>query len=127
VERDPALAAQLRATVERLAAAPQVHVMQADALALLRAPLHGRFDIVFLDPPFDAGLWSKAIPLLPGWLADDAWLYVEAPLEAAHAPGNGWLPHREGSTRHVRYSLFRRGVGAATLAAVSPADGATTE
>jgi 16S rRNA (guanine966-N2)-methyltransferase len=127
VERDPALAKQLRAVVERLAAGPQVQVMQADALALLRAPLHGRFDIVFLDPPFDAGLWSKAIALLPGWLADDAWLYIEAPPGAAIATGSGWSPHREGSTRQVRYSLFRRGVGAATLAADSPADGATTE
>jgi 16S rRNA (guanine966-N2)-methyltransferase len=128
VEREPALATQLQATVERLHAVDQAHVLRADALALLRSPLQGRFDIVFLDPPFDAGLWAPVLALLPPWLADEAWLYLEAPHDVAFAPGPDWLRHREGSTRQVRYALFRRRAGAAaTLAADSPADGATTE
>jgi 16S rRNA (guanine966-N2)-methyltransferase len=128
VEREPALATQLQATVERLRAGDQAQVLRADALALLHAPLHGRFDIVFLDPPFDAGLWAPVLALLPNWLAREAWLYLEAPLDANLEPGPEWLRYREGSTRHVRFALFRRCVGtAATLAADSPADGATTE
>ena len=128
VERDPALAEALRGAVARLQAGDQAAVVQADALALLRAPLHGRFDIVFLDPPFAAGLWAEALRLLPPWLAGDAWLYLEAPADAPPGvlaePGSEWLPHREGRTRDVRYSLLRRRApplaAAATLAA-SPA------
>ena len=45
----------------------------ANALAFLRAPLHGRFDIVFLDPPFAADLWPEAFAALPSWLAGAAW------------------------------------------------------
>ncbi|MGN6513245.1 MAG: 16S rRNA (guanine(966)-N(2))-methyltransferase RsmD [Lysobacteraceae bacterium] len=125
VERDPRQAESLRGTIARLHAETRAHLVQADALAWLRAPLHGRFDIVFLDPPFAAGLWREALAELPPWLAADAWLYLEAPVEAAPAPPAGWLPHREGRTREVRYALYRR--AAATLAAESTADDAATE
>lgn len=125
VERDARLANQLRATVTRLHANGRAHVVQADALAWLRAPLHGRFDLVFADPPFAAGLWPDALAALPPWLADDAWLYLEGPVDGATAPPAGWLPHREGRTREVRYALCRR--AAATLPADSTADDAATE
>ena len=128
VERDPRQADTLRATIERLRAGARAHVAQADATAWLRAPLHGRFDVVFVDPPFAAGLWRAVLAALPPWLADDAWLYLEAPVDAAVVPPPGWLPHREGRTREVRYALYRRSGGAtATLAAESPADDAATE
>ena len=128
VERDPALVASLRATVARLQAEDRAHVAQADALAWLRAPLQGRFDLVFLDPPFAAGLWGDVLAALPPWLADDAWLYVEAPVAATTPMPPGWRPHREGQTRDVRYALYRRASGPAdTLRAGIPADDATTE
>ena len=127
VERDPTLVEDLHAVIGRLQAGAEAHVLRADALALLRTPLYGRFDVVFVDPPFDAGLWSQVFELLSPWLADGAWLYVEAPLEATPMPGVGWIPHREGHTREVRYALYRRPAGAAvTLAANSRPDGATT-
>jgi 16S rRNA (guanine966-N2)-methyltransferase len=127
VERDPTLVENLHAVIGRLQAGTKAHVLRADALALLRTPLHGRFDVVFVDPPFDAGLWKQVLELLPPWLADEAWLYVEAPLEATSTPGAGWIPHREGHTREVRYALYRRPAGAAaTLAVDSRPDGATT-
>ena len=128
VERDPALAQSLRQAGERLQAAQGVHVVQADALQWLRVPLHGRFDLVFLDPPFDAGLWPEALALLSPWLADDAWLYLESPIAAEVTPGPGWSLHREGRTRETRYALYRRAVAAAvTLPADFNAHGAATE
>jgi len=128
VERDPALAQSLRQTGERLQAAHAVQVIQADALRWLRMPVHGRFDLVFLDPPFDAGLWREALAWLPPWLADDAWLYLESPATADVTPGPGWSLHREGRTRETRHALYRRGIPAAvTLAADSNANGAATE
>jgi 16S rRNA (guanine966-N2)-methyltransferase len=130
VERDPRLAESLRATVARLQGGDQVEVVAADALAWLRAPLHGRFDLVLLDPPFDAGLWQPVLACLGPWLAERAWLYLEAPLDAAIDPGAGWTRHREGATREVRYGLYRHGgrtqAGAATLATAPGTDDATT-
>jgi 16S rRNA (guanine966-N2)-methyltransferase len=129
VEREPDAAEQLRTSVDRLHAGSEAHVVRADALSLLRTPLHGRFDVVFIDPPFDSGdLWRQALALLAPWLADDAWLYLETPLGRTPEVGAPWGVHREGRTRDVRYALYRRiGEAAATLALDSTADGAATE
>ena len=127
VERDPALVQSLREACERLQA-EAVQVIQADALQWLRVPVHGRFNLVFLDPPFDLGLWREALALLSPWLADDAWLYLESPVAAEVAPGVGWSLHREGRTRETRHALYRRAMAAAaTLAADSNVHGAATE
>jgi|SRR5690606_1783569 len=108
IERAPAVAQALEDSLRRLDAGPATRVVRADALAFLRAPLHGRFDVVFLDPPFDAGLWQPALEALGPWLADDAWLYLESPARAPLAPGAGWQPHREMHTRDARHALYRR-------------------
>ena len=119
VEHDPVLAESLRGVVERLQARDQIEVVRADALAWLRIPVHGRFDLVFLDPPFATGLWQSVLAQLEPWLADGACLYLEAPLDAGIQPGANWACHREGSTRELRFGLYRwRGrpsAGAATL------------
>lgn len=108
VERDVRLAASLHETVARLSAQECVEVAQADALQwLARAPA-GAFDIAFLDPPFDALLWSQAMALLLPKLAPGALLYVESPHEQRDAqPGPAWSLHRQGSTREVRFALYR--------------------
>lgn len=111
VEQDARASQSLRASVERLQAGDTVHLHRADALAWLRVPLHGRFDVVFLDPPFTAGLWDAALAALPPWLAADAWLYLEAPAGEPVDDPEGWRLHREGRTREVRYALFRRREG----------------
>ncbi len=132
VERDPALVEALHRSVERLQAGDQARVLRADALTLLRTPLHGRFDLVLLDPPFALELWRTVLALLSPWLAADAWLYLEAPSANAISPGPDWMPHRAGRTREVRYALYRRatqlpGGGAATLAAVSDTPASSSE
>jgi len=115
VESDAALAASLRASAVRLGA-DAVEVACEDARRwLARSPNH-QFDLVFLDPPFAAALWQPALAALAPWLADDAWLYLETP-RAAPAATDGWIPHREGQTRDVRYALYRRGT--VTLAGIS--------
>ena len=113
VERDPGLVAALRATVARLEATAQVEVAAGDALQWLRGAVPAQADIVFLDPPFAAGLWEQVIELLPRHLADGAWLYVEAPADASPRLPAEWVLHREGGTREVGYALYRR--AAATL------------
>jgi len=108
LEQDPALVRSLRQTLARLPGGEAVTVIQADALRWLAAPLHGRFDVVFLDPPFAADLWRPVLAALPPWLADAAWLYLETPPELAIEPGPGWQLHREGHSRQTGYALYRR-------------------
>ena len=128
VERGPEAAEQLRASVGRLHADAKAHVIRADALSLLLAPMYGRFDIVFIDPPFDSGLTQAALSLLDPWLADNALLYLETALAAPQPDDARLVVHREGRTREVRYALYRRaGGGAATLGANSRPDDAATE
>jgi 16S rRNA (guanine966-N2)-methyltransferase len=128
VENDPMLAKQLHASIERLGAEAEARVVRADAIAWLQVPLFGQFDVVFLDPPFGAGLWKPALARLSPWLSPEAWLYLEAPVDQRVDAGGNWIEHRQGHTRQVRYTLLRRvGGGAATLAADSRADGTATE
>lgn len=113
VERDAALARQLRESVAKLGAQRQVEVVQADALHWLAQRPSGLADIVFIDPPFGDGLWDAALAGLGPHLAADAWLYLESPAGQTLRLPPGWLLHREGGTREVGFALYRR--AAATL------------
>lgn len=117
VERDPALSSILREVVGRLPGGEAVTVSQSDALTWLRSQPESQFDLAFVDPPFEAGLWDEVLPMLVPWLAADAWLYVESPLSVIPEPGADFRLHREGRTREVRFALYRR--------APAPADAAT--
>jgi len=77
---------QLRENV-RLLRLPQVEIVQADAMQWLRSPV-GRFDILFLDPPFGADLTLEVCRLLlrHGGLNEAALLYLECDLKAAPPP-----------------------------------------
>ncbi|MEI2456061.1 16S rRNA (guanine(966)-N(2))-methyltransferase RsmD [Lysobacter firmicutimachus] len=113
VERDPALAAQLRALSERLPGGEAAQVVQSDALAWLASqPVASAgapgFDLAFVDPPFAAGLWDRVWPALLPVLAPSAWLYAEALPDAPIRLPADWDLHREGGTREVRYALYRR-------------------
>ena len=113
VERDPMLAATLRATAGKLQGGDAVSVVQSEAVAWLgslpdtRADVPG-FDLAFVDPPFAADLWPSVLPRLLPKLAVDAWLYVESPLQDAPTLPADWALHREGNTRDVRFALYRR-------------------
>jgi 16S rRNA (guanine966-N2)-methyltransferase len=108
VERDPQLAEGLRQLAAKLPGGERVQVVCADALAWLRtAP--GGFDLAFVDPPFAADLWGPVLAALDGQLLENAWLYVESPVDHPPLPAPDWRPHREGRTREVAYALYRRG------------------
>ena len=115
-EREPALALCLLDATRRLPGGDAASVVQADALAWLPAQPRSSFDIAFVDPPFDDGLWGKVLPALLPLLSEAAWLYVEAPLLVPVALPAGWSLHREGRTREVRYALYRRVPATAAVA-----------
>lgn len=69
------------------------------------------FDIVFLDPPFRQGLLAKVVTLLEqrGWLAEDAWIYVETESEGARVDTPPeWCLLREKVAGQVAYRLYQR-------------------
>jgi 16S rRNA (guanine966-N2)-methyltransferase len=121
VEADPQLAQALAGVAARLDASERVRVHRGDALAWLRDGGEAGFDIAFVDPPFDAGLWPAVLELLPARMAADAWLYLESP--AGHAPRlpAEWALHRESGTRDVRSALYRRVTLGAVLHGGDPA------
>jgi 16S rRNA (guanine966-N2)-methyltransferase len=124
LERDGMLAQSLRDSARRLKV-ESVRVEYADALGwLARAPVL-RFDLAFIDPPLQAGLWDTAARALSPWLADRAWVYVELARNAGFDPPPGWSLHRQGQTREVRHLLFRteRQAGTDTLGSTFPGAG----
>jgi 16S rRNA (guanine966-N2)-methyltransferase len=106
VERDPGLVKALRATIARLGA-DGAEVLEGDALAVLAGPARP-FDIVFLDPPFDAGLWSTVAARLAAgaWLAPGALVHVEWPVGQEPLLPPDWRIHREGRAGAVNHALY---------------------
>lgn len=124
LERDPVLAASLRASAQRLHA-EAVTVACSDALAWLAGTPDGRFELAFLDPPFQSGLHAAAVAALLPWLAPQAWVYIELAVRVDFSPPPGWTLRRQGETLGARHLLFRAGpaAGAATLGSSSSGAG----
>jgi 16S rRNA (guanine966-N2)-methyltransferase len=78
IEQDGELVDLLRASVRRLGAAA-VQVQRGNALAALAALPPGSVDLVFLDPPFDAGLFERALASAVPALTSEGKVYLEAP------------------------------------------------
>ena len=107
LERDATLARSLMASQQRLKAA-QVSVVAADALAWMSRSEHGRFDLVFLDPPFDAGLLAPAVQQALPLLAEGGFLYLESG-QALPEPPPGAEVFRSARAGAVHHALWRRG------------------
>jgi 16S rRNA (guanine966-N2)-methyltransferase len=111
VERSPVAARQLRRNIEVLGARGAT-VLQQDALAWLGGEVGQRFDIVFLDPPFAAGLLGETCRLLQerGCLGEGAFVYLEqaAKAEPPELPA-GWQLVKDRQAGQVRYMLARAG------------------
>ncbi len=109
VEADARLAAHLRANLARLK--QQAEVYPDDALAFL-ARSDGRYDLVFLDPPFAADAWTREAAALEtgAHLRPGAVVYVESPADQAPSLPARWTLHREARAGAVRFALYRAGV-----------------
>ena len=78
----------------------------ADAGTWLAQVAGPPFDIVFLDPPFDAGLTTAVLAKLRArhLLAPGGWVYLEQPADVP--PPLDWVLHRSGRAGAVGYHLM---------------------
>lgn len=65
-----------------------------------------RYDIVFVDPPFDGDLWQETLAALGTHLAKNALVYVETPRDKAVLPPDGWQIAKEKRAGQVCMRLF---------------------
>jgi 16S rRNA (guanine966-N2)-methyltransferase len=108
VERAPLALRHLRENAAALGM-PQVEIVAAEALEWLRGAPQP-FDLVFLDPPFAAGLLEGCCLSLQegGWLKPQARVYLE--WDAAQArpqPPAPWAMLREKRAGQVAFALYQ--------------------
>ena len=105
VESGTQQAAMIRAALETLEASTRADVRQDDARSFLRRAPAARFEVVFLDPPFDSGLLEPALAALPPHLAPGAQVYVEWLAKSPLALPAGYALAREKRAGQVSYGL----------------------
>jgi 16S rRNA (guanine966-N2)-methyltransferase len=111
VERSRPAAQALRAACRALEATPaQAEVVEADAFDWLQRAA-GEYDLVFLDPPFGAGLLERACTAVTAasLLVARGRLYLETDAGAELPVPSGWRLCREARAGQVRYGLLERG------------------
>jgi len=109
VERDPDLIERLEALKARLDAR-QIEIVAGDAMSIAARLAPGTFDIVFLDPPFDAGLLLPALERVRALLVANGLVYAEsgAPIEPELAGNLGLEVVRTGQAGRVRFYLLQK-------------------
>jgi 16S rRNA (guanine966-N2)-methyltransferase len=114
VERDAAAARELHARLTEWGGVAGARVEQSDALRFLTVAggaAAGRFDIVFLDPPFGSELLIRAADLLEkgDLLAPGALIYVEcAARDGLPALPQNWSTTKAKQAGEVGYHLLTR-------------------
>jgi len=108
VERQPQLLRLLRDARERLAA-EQTEIVAGDALAVAATLPRACFDVVFLDPPFGAGLLWPSIEATRSLLAAGGLIYAEtdALIAAADAAAHGLELVRSARAGRVCFHLLQ--------------------
>ena len=105
VEQDGELVRSLSASRERLKATT-LRIQRGDGLSTLRTAAPQSYELILLDPPFDAGLAGTALAASVRALAAGGWLYLESG-EAAPAAPEGLQLYRQGRAGAVHYALFQ--------------------
>lgn len=78
--------------------AEQVSLLRGDAIAFVQAAQRSdeaKFDLIFLDPPYQQDWLVKILPLCAPLLASDGLIYVEAEFPLTSDPTPEWLQNWE--------------------------------
>jgi 16S rRNA (guanine(966)-N(2))-methyltransferase RsmD len=106
VERDAVVVTTLRAVKERLHA-DAVRIEPGDGLIGLGRAAPASFDLVFLDPPYDAGLMAAALAAAAGVVVPGGYVYTEGAEPLTEWPA-GLSLHRQSRAGQVHFQLLRR-------------------
>ena len=107
IEIEPRVCAQLESEITRFGATG-VEVITADAHTFLKQA-SGAYDIIFIDPPFGAGLAQEALALIAlnsRILSPASLIYVEQETDANITPPTGFSVLRQKQTPEVLYALL---------------------
>lgn len=105
LERDRRLAAALTEAKMRLKA-EQLRIEAVDALAWMARSAPDAFELVFLDPPFDAPLLAPALAAAARIVVPQGYVYVESGEPIPTPPG--LTAYRSGRAGAVHYALLQR-------------------
>ncbi|HEX5336882.1 MAG TPA: 16S rRNA (guanine(966)-N(2))-methyltransferase RsmD [Gallionella sp.] len=103
VEKNPAVFRALQDNLKKLGAS-NVFVHGRDGLEFASRDAQ-RYDVIFLDPPFDSDYLPKLLEILPQRLNDNGVLYVETGKEL-EVP-SGWQVLKSGKAGQVHYQLLQ--------------------
>ena len=101
LEREAKACEALRRGARELAA-DNLEILRVDALAYLASPGEV-FDLIFLDPPFDAGLLEPALRSAATRLRRGGKIYAESPARLAF---EGWRAVRQSRAGLSHFSLL---------------------
>ena len=107
LERDALLVSSLKSSRQRLKA-EAVKVESTDALKWMARCAPASFELVFIDPPFDAQIHAAAMAAAAPLVAPGGWLYVEAPFKLEVVPAH-FSPWRHGQAGAVHFHLLQCG------------------
>jgi 16S rRNA (guanine(966)-N(2))-methyltransferase RsmD len=107
LERDRRLAAKLEEAKVRLKA-EQLRIEAVDALSWMARCAPDAFELVFLDPPFDAPLVEPALAAATRLVVPQGYIYVEAGQALAAELPAGLKLHRQGRAGAVHFHLLQR-------------------
>ncbi|WP_350283748.1 16S rRNA (guanine(966)-N(2))-methyltransferase RsmD [Nitrosomonas sp.] len=102
IEQNMKAVRNLRSSIEKLGAS-QVQLEHADARVFLTTG-SGRYDVIFVDPPFKSGLLAEVLPLLPAKLEEDGLVYVESSDKLL--PDDTWSIWKQSRASYVYYCLL---------------------
>jgi 16S rRNA (guanine966-N2)-methyltransferase len=104
IDRNPALVRAMLASAQMLGA-HGLDARVAEARAWIGRDA-GRYDVIFLDPPFATDPWSWLLPVAAARLAPAGLIFVEAGSALASRPGLEIVRHDRAG--HVHYHLLAR-------------------
>ena len=108
IENNRRLTDQLTQTKRKLAA-EQVDIVAADALTTAARWPDASFEVIFIDPPFDAALLTPALATAARLITPDGLIYVEsgAPIDESLLARHGLQIARVGRAGRVHFHLLR--------------------
>lgn len=105
VETGTRQAEAIRTAIAKLGVGARCDVVRGDAIAFLRSTLD-RYEVVFVDPPYDSPLLASTLANLPRVLKEMNRVYLEWPKGKPPVLPAGYTLIKEKAAGQVSYGLF---------------------